>query len=716
MREPRILLVDNYDSYTWNLWHLLWSVSGTRPVVVRNDETDVDSLLRQDFSHIVISPGPGTPDDPDDVGLCAELVARVRVPCLGVCLGHQGLAAAFGATVARAPEIVHGGVSPITHTGEGLFAGLPQKFGAVRYHSLAVTGEIPAELAVTAWTDSGVVMGLSHRDRPLVGVQFHPESVATEFGAELIANFLRLAPKRAAGVRAAATAPTDQQPPAERPARPARAADRAGQVRWAELTADVTAESLFAHAFSGEPHAFWLDSARTAYGMGRYSYLGSATGACTRIVRAFAATGEVEVQTATVLRRRRESLFDHLRGALAETRVDPATCPVPFTGGYLGYLGYGLKGSVGVGRPGRGPRPDAELLRVDRFVAFDHETGRRYLVTVDMSPAEHGAWCATMRRAAEQAAASPAASSPADLRAETPAGATMTAAVGRAAYGAHVEQVQTWLRDGNTYEACYTYQLAGTTAADPFATYRRLRADNPAPYAAYLRLGERSVLSSSPERFLTVDPHGRAETKPIKGTAARAGDPQRDAHAAQELRTDSKLRSENMMITDLLRNDLGRVCDRDSVHVPALMAVESYATVHQLVTTVRGTLRPDVTAVDCAEALFPAGSMTGAPKLRTVRLLDDLEPEDRGIYAGSLGYFGFDGSADFSVVIRTIVWEGNQVRIGVGGAIIVLSDTDAEYAETRLKGRALLRVLGVEDDGDALRPVSHGAAEPAHSR
>lgn len=275
--------------------------------------------------------------------------------------------------------------------------------------------------------------------------------------------------------------------------------------------------------------------------------------------------------------------------------------------------------------------------------------------------------------------------------------AVLEPGVDRETYLKHFETVQQWLRDGDSYEACYTYQISGTSEADPLETYLRLRATNPAPYAAYVRLGERSLLSSSPERFITVAGNGEVEAKPIKGTAPRHADPVADEAARAALETDRKIRSENLMIADLLRNDLGQVCDTGTVHVPKLMAAESYATVHQLVTTVRGRLRADRGAVDCVEALFPGGSMTGAPKKRTVELLDELEPEERGVYSGSLGFFGFDGAADQSIVIRTIVWEGDRVRIGVGGALIVLSDGEEEFQETRLKARALLRVLGVEE-------------------
>ena len=224
-----------------------------------------------------------------------------------------------------------------------------------------------------------------------------------------------------------------------------------------------------------------------------------------------------------------------------------------------------------------------------------------------------------------------------------------------------------------------------------FELYRRQRAHNAAPYAAYLRCGDFSVLSSSPERFLSVDTHRNAQTKPIKGTIARGATPEEDAAAAVWLRTDEKTRAENLMIVDLLRNDLSTVSDPASVRVPVLMGVESYSTVHQLVSTVSSRLREGISAVTAARACFPGGSMTGAPKPSTMQIIEGLEGRARGVYSGALGFVSADGSANLSIVIRTLVaHDEGTVTLAAGGAIVADSDPTAEYEEMLTKLRAAL--------------------------
>jgi para-aminobenzoate synthetase len=265
-------------------------------------------------------------------------------------------------------------------------------------------------------------------------------------------------------------------------------------------------------------------------------------------------------------------------------------------------------------------------------------------------------------------------------------------------YAAAFADVQEELRAGNSYEVNLTYREEVASSREPVEIYERLRSTDPAPYAGVLRhrVGGQDtwLLSASPERFATIDRHRWIETRPIKGTTPRGTTAEEDEALRGELASDPKFRAENLMVTDLLRNDLSMVCEPGSVTVPHLMEVESYASVHQLVTTVRGRLRDDVGTLEALRALFPAGSMTGAPKLRTMQIIDRVEDAERGIYAGAFGWISGDGRADLGVVIRSLFRTGDGPwTFGTGGGITVRSDVDQEWAETCWKAARLRAAL-----------------------
>jgi para-aminobenzoate synthetase len=323
---------------------------------------------------------------------------------------------------------------------------------------------------------------------------------------------------------------------------------------------------------------------------------------------------------------------------------------------WFGYFGYAARPDLPATA---GPMPDAVWMRAGHVRMFEHESPT--VVEVRGAPA---------------------------TSLETPS----------PTYAAAFTRVQEELHAGNSYEVNLTHRLETVSDLPPAAAYLRLRELNPAPYAGFLQHdvdGARAwLLSSSPERFALVTADRTLETKPIKGTTPRGDDAATDEEHRRRLAADPKYRAENLMIVDLLRNDLSMVCEPGSVEVPALMEVESYETVHQLVSTVRGRLRANVTTVGALRALFPAGSMTGAPKLRTMQIIDDVESSPRGVYAGAFGWVSGDGRADLGVVIRSLMTVGDgRYLLGTGGGITVLSDVDEEYAEAEIKAERLLRVF-----------------------
>jgi para-aminobenzoate synthetase component 1 len=262
----------------------------------------------------------------------------------------------------------------------------------------------------------------------------------------------------------------------------------------------------------------------------------------------------------------------------------------------------------------------------------------------------------------------------------------------RAAYAEAFGRVQEHIRRGDCYQVNLTQRFAARAQGDAWHAYLKLREINPAPFAAYLDLPDGKVVCSSPERFLKVT-GGHVETKPIKGTRPRSTDPARDRALAEELRTSAKDRAENVMIVDLLRNDLGKVCAAGTVRASKLFDVESFASVHQLVSTVEGRLAPGKHALDLLGACFPGGSITGAPKVAAMKIIEELEPHRRSIYCGAIGYVGYDGNMDLNIAIRTLVQKGDHVYTWAGGGVVADSNVDAEYQESLDKAAAMLAVL-----------------------
>jgi para-aminobenzoate synthetase len=694
----RTLLIDNYDSFTYNLYQLLGEVNGQPPVVVTND-VDWSEIRLARFDGVVISPGPGRPERPVDFGISASAICEMALPVLGVCLGHQGICHLLGGAVAHAPEPMHGRVSRVHHTGAGVLAGLPSPFMAVRYHSLSVS-DVPEELEVVAWTDDGVVMGVRHRDRPLWGVQFHPESICTEYGRELLMNFRELALARG---RAGVTG----RKPTERRRR------YRVHVRYVSVAPD--AETAFRELFSDDAHRFWLDSSAVIPGLSRFSFMGDGSGPLAEYVTFDVATGVVEINRGDEHFRVRRPFFDYLDEELRlRATSTPAGLPFDFNLGYVGCLGYELKAETGGHAAHRADTPDAALIFADRMLAIDHQEGGSYLLalSVDGDDAGARAWLAESSRRVRELPTEKEASR---LPATGPPFVGMTHPSVRGIVrprhnrGAYLERISNCLqeiRDGESYEICLTNAVTAPIRIDPQRTFSWLRRRSPVPYGALLEFPDVAILSASPERFLTIGRDRVVESKPIKGTRPRGATPDDDRALHDDLATNVKDRAENLMIVDLIRNDLNRVCKIGTVHVPKLFDVETYAPVHQLVSTIRGTLRKGASAVDCVRATFPGGSMTGAPKLRTMQIIDRLEDGPRGFYSGALGWFGLSGAADLSIVIRTITATDCQVSFGVGGAVVALSDPEEEFEETVVKSRAMVSaVLATAEEPDFVEQV-----------
>ncbi|CAL0300627.1 unnamed protein product [Lupinus luteus] len=805
----RTLLIDNYDSYTYNIYQELYVINGVPPVVIHNNDWTWEELSHylyeeNAFDNVIISPGPGSPACPDDIGICLQVLLKCwDIPVLGVCLGHQALGYAHGAQVVHAAEPIHGRLSEVEHNGSELFDDIPSGrnsgFKVVRYHSLVLDPEsLPEELIPIAWSsptstlpyigsndsdnifvdsllaklgngssnlsDSGktkssrMIMGIKHSSRPHYGVQFHPESIATCYGSQIFKNFKEItndywssydkqnhahsyarrqvssasrlfteAPK-SIGSEYNAVDQLNRVGSGDWPlvhnnaetfikanANPAGTSYKSLKLKWKKFSGLASkvggAKRIFSELFGHDAeNTFWLDSSSTEKERARFSFMGGSGGPLWKqlIFRlsdhsdggskggGYLSTEDSQGSKEKIYLE--EGFLDFLNKELQSYHYDEKDyegLPFEFHGGYVGYLGYDLKVECGVtSNRHKSKTPDASFFFADNLVAIDHNNDDVYLLALREGNSSITQWLddveekllrlnSTVPTEVDRQQSYPLSSSSSK--------SGFVAEKSKEQYIEDVKKCQNYIKDGESYELCLTTQIRKPIEElHSLGLYLHLRERNPAPFAAWLNFSNEnlSICSSSPERFLQLDRNGVLEAKPIKGTVARGATIEEDEQLKLSLLFSEKNQAENLMIVDLLRNDLGRVSEPGSVHVPNIMDIESYSTVHTMVSTIRGKKRSDVSPVECVIAAFPGGSMTGAPKLRSMEILDSLENCSRGIYSGCIGYFSYNQTFDLNIVIRTVVIHEGEASVAAGGAIVSLSDPELEYEEMILKTKA----------------------------
>lgn len=429
------------------------------------------------------------------------------------------------------------------------------------------------------------------------------------------------------------------------------------------------------------PWAAFLDSGRHHLGQSRYDII-----AAQPYIRLITRGQMTEIH-ADGIALSRDDPFQLLKQHL---EMDPALfSDLPFCGGAIGYFGYDLARRIESERlPSRAAAveriPDMAIGIYDWAVVVDHLEQRSWLVGQGRDPETDIKWNSLVARFTTLI--------PEKSRAPFRVTSNVTSSHTRESYGRVFRRIRQYIQDGDCYQVNLAQRFSATASGDPWLAYQTLRLMNAAPFSAYLSTPYAQVLSSSPERFLRVV-RGAVESKPIKGTRPRAGHARLDAELAEALRVSEKDRAENVMIVDLLRNDLSKNCELGSIKVPRLFDVESYATVHHLVSTVTGRLRKGRDSIDLLRGSFPGGSITGAPKLRAMQIIDEVERARRGVYCGAIGYIGFDGNMDTNIAIRTLTVSHGTVRFWAGGGIIADSEVESEYQESFDKAAALLRLL-----------------------
>ena len=464
---------------------------------------------------------------------------------------------------------------------------------------------------------------------------------------------------------------------------------RTPSVRELPFTADA---ALRFQQIAGKPYPVLLDSCRHRVPWGRWDIM---------------ASSPMEYITATGDRVQRER-FDGGERTVEVVHGDPLTilreilceyqtteCGLPFCGGALGYFSYDLgRGIEQIAD--RGNRdlgvPELAIGIYDWAILQDHDTERAYMVHAGFRPAPVDAPPDALPSMLTPAAFGPrfAVTSPVETE------------VDYAQYASAIERILAYIRDGDCYQVNYTQQFSAEAEGDPWDAFLRLRSLNPAPYSAYLEYPWGAVLSSSPEQFLKVE-RGAVTTRPIKGTRPRRADPEADAAEREALLGSAKDRAENVMIVDLLRNDLGKNCEIGSVSVPRLFALESFAKVHHLVSNVTGRLAADRHVVDLLRGCFPGGSITGAPKRRSMEIIEELEPTRRSVYCGAIGYISFCGDMDTNIAIRTMLFADGWLRCWAGGGVVYDSSAEAEYQESLDKAAAMLDVFAASQRLGLLR-------------
>ena len=741
-------IIDNFDSFTFNLVDLVARVSGQLPRVVKNNEMTANDIVMAGYDSIIISPGPGTVENKQDIGVCLDIIANSARPLLGVCLGHQAIAYHYGGRRAGIIKIgapTHGKATKIFHDGTGIFDGLPNPLMVGRYHSLVVEeAALAKELRVVARDEDGNIMAIAHRTKPIYGLQFHPESILTAGGKKMMENFFALSSRWSSALPS--ILPMDDnnagniaRQPAVADAVVAKVADAVvakvitGQVTppatspkkriiCQEWTTDLSMAAIVASCFlphgapHGSPHGatMWLDGDdKTGWGRGGFSYIGG--------------TSKKDMQKGTIMAKDLSSASDVFFNNLAQARqdflLDDETMSVipadiagaGFFGGPMGFLSY--EGRVLCPDAFTNPpstshaaaTPDGFFILADRLVIENKTNGKKYLLAVGQvsDTYEMEKWIEDMKAMGAMGAMKETNNADDnDMQKKISRDATKHTNwrfdKSKEDYIANIAAAIAAIKRGEAYQLCLTNQLTATFSSNnslsPFSLYQHLRADNNTPYRGFLAMpavGSWAVLCFSPEEFLQLSPSGKITTKPIKGTARRGKTASEDEALAQQLLLSEKNRAENIMIVDLLRNDMTRVAAPGSIMVEKTCALETFDKVHQLVSTVTAQLLPDKDIVDLLRASFPGGSMTGAPKIRAMELIEKMEARRRGVYSGVFGYVS--AATSLAMVIRTLVVEHNNndwhYSLGVGSGIVVDSNPAEEWQELLWKAAGIIDSL-----------------------
>lgn len=646
----KTLLIDNYDSYSYNLYHMIGEITGQEPIIIKNDDLDFKDLESLEYDNIIISSGAG--DYKSDFGLVKKVIKEASCPILVLGVIENVLYSLYDGEII-ATETAFGKQSQVSHDGKGIFEGLEQNFKVARYHSFACQDRELEKIEISARSEDGVVMAIRHKVKDVFGLQFELDSISSENGYRLLRNFYRL---------------TNSTQPF---------------VDFDILEGDFKMEDLFDCLALEDKNPIWLDSSKLVEGLSRFSILASSSPMRGKLLKYYVgkklviekANGESE-QIKDL------DIFEYLKRTVTFKAIN-YELPFDFQLGYVGYFGYELKGLVGYKNKYDYKYPDAYLKYSDRALVYDHLEKKLYI----LSMSDDLTWRREIREKISQFKVKEI------EEIEVRPYPRVKFNRSKEEYIDLIHKCQDYIKEGKSYGICLTNRLEIEDSIEPVSYYKILREVTPGPYSALVKFDELALACSSMERFIKVDRENMVESKPIKGTVRRGENLEEDMRLIDGLKNDKKTKEENLMVVDSLRGDFGPVCKVGSVKVTKLLDVESYATVHQLISTIRGQIKDGIDVFDVIKSCIPGGSMTGVPKRATLSLLDDMENYPRGAYSGSIGYISDCGLVDLNIVIRTAVIEEDFTSIGVGGAIIDGSNAEDEFDEILLKAKGVLTAL-----------------------
>ncbi len=635
-KKMRFYMLDNQDSFVYNL--VAYLEEEGQEIVVEKIGRPLTALENGQWDGIILSPGPGKPEDAKEANDVLERFGG-KVPILGVCLGHQVIGYHYGGKVVHGSSPMHGKISTIRHNGKGLFYNLPAQYQVTRYHSLVIDSEhLPEGFEVDAKTEDGTIMAISQSTKEIYGVQFHPEALLTEYGHELIRNFISICEEH-----------KKKQMPVVRKVKEYRPVFQIYQMLTEEEKKDA---ALLESSLVNELGQFSI--------LGRKSYH-----------QMEKKNGKLYVNGV----RKEIDFGEYVKQYFAEHKQENPTA-LPLLSGAIGYFSYDY------GKADTEQNiPESILTFYDQFWIEDCKEKELYFVSNQKLQSAQEGMQEILSRQMEISHRQPE-----KYKTE------MLFDFTKKEYEDAIQRLKQYIIDGEVYIANMTQQLEIKSQMEPFALYEILRTENPSPFGGFLNYGGFQIVCASPERFMRVKDR-MIETRPIKGTRKRGADMAEDQQLKEELVHSKKDRSELLMIVDLERNDLNKICEPGSVKVENLFTVESYATVHHLVAEVKGKLKKNADLIDVIEATFPGGSITGAPKQRAMEIIDELEHHKRGIYTGTIGYFSLDGDMDMNIVIRTAIYQNGKYCIGAGGGITCESEEEAEYEETLQKAKAFIEAV-----------------------